>query len=155
MFKTYPGYREDVVFMDFLYDPITEKLVRPTDDTVLDYCLNSLKYPSVRGINGKPFSPKEFVDFVKKEIIPKVMEDVKKDDFVITNATHSKFYTPTRDDFLNILEEYKQEQREIEELWQKKSELMEYKEQNGIRTYWRDLLPEDYELKYKHERVVY
>lgn len=155
MFKTFPGNRESTMTMGFLYNPITKKLVRPTDDTILEYCLQSLKYPTCYGINGKSFSPKEFVDFVKKEIIPKVVEDDKKENFIINGASHYKDYLPSRDDFLNRLEEYKQEQREIEELWQKRSELIEYKKQNGIPTYWRDLLPEDYELKYKHERIVY
>lgn len=155
MFKTYPGRREEKMRISFLYDPVTEKLVRPTDDAVLKYCLDSLKYPTVSGINDKPFSPKEFVDFVKKEIMPKANEIVKNGDWLETCASHYDFYMPSRDDFLNALEEYKQEQREIEELWEKRSELIEYMEQNGINAYWRNLLPEDYELKYKHENVVY
>lgn len=155
LFETSRYDREEKTTMHFLFNPETNRLVRPTDESVLEFCLNSLKYVWACDINGNEFTPKEFVEYVKEEVIPKVMEDDKKEEWIINEPDHCYFANPSRDDFLNELEEYKQEQREIAELWEKRSELIEYKKQNGIHTYWRDLLPEDYELKYKHEKIVY
>lgn len=153
--NTTRSIEDDKVTMHFLYNPNTKQLVRPTDKTVLECCLDSLKYEWGRDKNGNEFTPNGFVDFVKKEVIPKVVEDDKHEEWIINRESHDNYSAPSRDDFLNILEEYKQEQREIAELWEKRAELIEYKKQNGIHTYWRNLLPEDYELKYKHEKIVY